>query len=428
MPRRDLARRGISQVWSSPQLLLDRHAGTVPKAMITRSGKESSSNSQGNLPSSPPPVETPASEGIQSDSCGPQLTPEAPSCEHARGARAHASAPALNPFRVTHRNSEEVDSGRARRTEGTKGASAPVANGNADDCPTPINVQKIDKRTGEISVVGLPCERKSCPHCGPKLRKKYVGHYVNVFSELPSLRFVTLTVDPKTGLSPEDSTKFVKDRWERRFIKRIKRKTEGELKYVASVEKQKNGYAHLHAVISTTVGESVLRQQWFESGGGVVMEAEKIPKGRSLARRVGYTMKYAFEDIDQVEGNAVLASEGIGYHSKAAKEERRQYAESDEQDDSGGESRFEFNGPTTGGRRPSSGGITEEDRERFDQIYEQARSRQYIRWDDEENRSLPRGGTRIIYDDATGQTTKERVRKVRDGSGGTKVVTPGPDP
>ncbi len=297
-----------------------------------------------------------------------------------------------------------------------------MANGNADDCPTPINVQKIDKETGEIDVIQLPCERKSCPYCGPKLRQKYVGHYVSVFSELLSLRFVTLTVDPKTGLSPQESTKFVKDRWERRFIKRIKRRTEGELKYVASVEKQKNGFAHLHAVISTTVGESTLRQQWFESGGGVVMEAEMLPKGRALARRVGYVMKYAFEDIDQVEGNAVLASEGIGYHSEAAKEDRRKHVES------GGESRYEFNGPTTGGRRPSSGGITEEDRERFDRIYEQARSRQYIRWDDDEDRSLPRGGMRIVYDDTTGETTKERVRKVRDGNGGTKIITPGADP
>ena len=390
--------------------------------MIIPSEREHSSNSSGDTPQSSPLGEVLASDGDQADRCGPQSTVEVSPPEHARGSRAHERARALNPYRVTHRKPSQGVRNRGGPSADATSASAPVANGNADGCPTPINVQKIDKETGEIDVIELPCERKSCPHCGPKLREKYVGHYVRVFSELPSLRFVTLTVDPKTGLSPDESTKFVKDRWERRFIKRIKRRTEGELKYVASVEKQKSGYAHLHAVISTTVGEDTLRQQWFESGGGVVMEVETLPKGRALARRAGYVMKYAFEDIDQVKGNAVLASEGIGYHAEVQKKERRRHMASS------GEDRYEFNGPTTGGRRPSSGGITEEDRERFDHIYEQARSRQYIRWDDDEDRSLPRGGIRITYDDTTGETTKERVRKVRDGNGGTRIITPGADP
>jgi hypothetical protein len=96
------------------------------------------------------------------------------------------------------------------------------------------------------------------------------------------------------------------------------------------------------------------------------MEAEDLPKGRSLARRVGYVMKYAFEGLDEVEGNAVLASEGVGYHSKAAKEERRK----DMGDKDLDEERYEFNGPTTGGRRAGRETITEEDRERFDRICE----------------------------------------------------------
>lgn len=367
----------------------------------------------------PPLGEDPPSDRGQADSPGLQPSAEAP---HLSTSEAHGRARgrALNPYRITHRNLSEGPKRHGSPSSDATPATARAAYGSDDQCPNPITVQRVDKETGEVDAVDLPCGRKGCPHCGPKLRQRYVGHFVRVFSDLPSLKFVTLTVDPKAGVSPEDSTKFVKDRWERRFIKRIKRRTDGELKYVASVEKQKNGYAHLHAVISTTVGESTLRQQWFESGGGVVMEAETIIPGRSLARRIGYVLKYAFEDLDQVEGNAVLASEGIGYHSREAKEQRRKYME-----DNGlsGKDRYEFNGPTTGGRRPTSGGITEEDRKRFDQIYDQARSRQYIRWDDQEGRSLPRRGTRIVYDDKTGETTKETVWKVRDPAGGTMITS-----
>jgi hypothetical protein len=340
---------------------------------------------------------------------------------------------ALDSCRITHRKPSkgEAKKGRGPARSGATSPSAnelpksdqgsspdEAANGSDDGCPNPIVLQRTDTETGEVEAVEIPCDRKQCPYCGPKMRRRYVGHYTRVFSERPNLKFVTLTLDPKTDLDAEDSEEFIKRVWDQKFVKRVKRRTDGEVEYVASVEKQKTGFAHVHAIMSTTVDEDTLREQWFESGGGVVMESEPVSKGDALARRTGYVMKYAFENIDQVKGNAVLASEGIGYHAEAQKEKRREHSGEPES------GRYEYSGPTTGGRPKEGARVTEVQRERFDALNEEARTRKYIRWDDQDGeRDLPRGGTRIIYDDRTGETTKERVRKVRDGNGGTSVIT-----
>lgn len=244
--------------------------------------------------------------------------------------------------------------------------------------------------------------------------------------------FITVLLDPKAFPPDTDvdltdrkeSAKYLKHIWERKFVKRVKRRSGVEVKYVAAVERHQSGQAHLHVVMSCTLSEDELRDQWVQSGGGVVMEAESVQKGRSLARRVGYVVKYIFQEAAcGVSGNAVLVSEGIGYHSAAAKEKRREWAEKTGKTDPG---RYVFEGPTTGGREPQGETLTEQDKMRFDRLEQQARSVQYIEWEDQEQRHLPRDGIRVIYDRTTGSTTRERVRKVRS-RGGPKIVTVPPD-
>lgn len=292
-------------------------------------------------------------------------------------------------------------------------------------------VDRVDTHTGEVEHIEIPCGRKACPHCRERLRKRYVAHFVSVFRDLPNLTFVTLTVDPKNGVKPKESAKYLKHIWERKFIKRVKRRNQGELKYLASVEKHQSGQAHLHVVMATTLTEDELRDQWAQSGGGVVMEAESVQKGRSLARRVGYVVKYVFKDAARrAGGNAVLASNGIGYHSKAAKEKRRQWAAENAENGALSDSesgRYVVKGPKGGGRRDEGQTVTEAEKRRFDLLEQQARSTQYIRWEDQQGgRSLPRDGVRIVYDRSTGKTKRERVRKVSTGPGQTSIVTIGP--
>lgn len=307
-----------------------------------------------------------------------------------------------------------------------------IREGDYDHCPNPVVIERIDKQTGEVENVEIDCNRKWCPYCGPKMKRRYVAHFSEQFSSLPSLKFVTLTLDPKAfgegvEIDPTDfaeSRKYLLHIWERRFVKRIKRRSDGEVTYVASVERHESGQAHLHVVVSCTLTEDQLREQWFESGGGVVMEATPLRTDSQLGRKVGYVMKYCFqESFEHADGrNSVFCTEGIGYHAEQSQRERREHmngkTDGDLMDD-WDPKRYKFNPPDGGGHSDNGDRVTEEEKARFDRIADEARTTKYIDWEGE---SAPRNGTRIRYDRETGETTREPVRQVVTNSGELQIV------
>jgi len=304
--------------------------------------------------------------------------------------------------------------------------------GEYDECPNPVVVERTDRKTGEIENVEIDCNRKRCPYCGPRLKRRYVAHFTDRFCVLPSLKFVTLTLDPKAfdedvQIDPTDfaeSRKYLLHIWERKFVKRVKRRSDGEVTYVASIERHNSGQAHLHVLMSCTLDEDQLREQWFESGGGVVMEATPILSDSHVARKVGYVMKYCFqESMEQNDGrNSIFCTEGIGYYSQESKNRRREHMEANSDGDSADEwdrDRYEFTAPPGAGHADNGDRVTEAERERFDRIADQARSTTYIEWEGE---SAPREGTRIRYDRESGQTTREPVREEVTDSGELQIV------
>jgi hypothetical protein len=309
--------------------------------------------------------------------------------------------------------------------------SEQVREGEYDCCPNPVVVARTDRKTGEVDTVEISCDRKWCPYCGPKMKRRYVAHFSEQFSELPSLKFVTLTLDPKAfgggvGIDPTDfaeSRKYLLHIWERRFVKRVKRRSEGKVTYVASVERHESGQAHLHVVMSCTLNEAELRDQWFESGGGVVMEATPLLSDSHVARKVGYVMKYTFqESFEQSDGrNAVFCSEGVGYHSEEAQEKRKAHFEGESEGDDTEEwdsERYEYDPPPGAGHADNGDRVTDEEKARFDRIADGARSTTYVNWEGE---NAPREGTRIRYDRETGETIRDPVREVIGSDGRPEI-------
>lgn len=319
----------------------------------------------------------------------------------------------LPPLDTTKNNSPQ--GGKARE---------PVPSEGYDSCPSPVVFERVDTHTGEVDWCEIPCQRKTCPYCRERLRARHVAHFIETFKELPHLRFVTLTLDPKAfpdgvEIDPkdfEDTRKYLLHIWERRYVKRVKRASDVEVKYVASIERQQSGVAHLHAVISSTLSEDELRHHWFQSGGGVVMEARPIFGNEDrLARRIGYVMKYCFKAAQEATDgrNTIFCSNGVGYYSEAAKEKRREYMQSRKESTSPFDSdRYEMIGPEGGGHRNNGDTVTEADRRRFDRIAAEARTQTYIKW---ENDPLPMHGIRVRYDAETGETKREPVTKTVEG-------------
>ena len=171
--------------------------------------------------------------------------------------------------------------------------------------------------------------------------------------------FVNLTVDPKTliegeEIEPLESRKYVSHAWGK-LRDRLARRTD-ELNYAASFERQKGtGLWHMHVLVSAGFEavenrnlegiRTMIREQAFGAGFGAVCKTKRVAAGaeggemgedgrpETLAGAVGYVVKYCLKDaLDAAQSNkkrkAIISSQGFGYNSKRAKEERKAYMES----------------------------------------------------------------------------------------------------
>ena len=251
----------------------------------------------------------------------------------------------LDLYRITDRFSSKTRKSQENsdlEDSAKRGTSARVDTSNATvyqetseyipECPSPVLMRRsvVDTVTGGIRGTHIErksCNSKLCPVCSGKLKRQYVGHFSRLFSPLPNLTFVTLTIDPKNGIAAEDSRKYIIDRWSV-FRKRVHRR--GEFLYVAVPESHKSGYTHLHVLCSLPdrATEEFIRSAWFAVGGGVVMDVQPLDTSEHTPEQVvGYVIKYAFKDATEGKGRrSLFCSQGISFHSEKYKQERREYA------------------------------------------------------------------------------------------------------
>ena len=294
----------------------------------------------------------------------------------------------LDSLRATDRKSDSM-------VDAEPGGSGPA---DSDACPNPVTLEAwtVSTRTGEYFRSGTndvlkPCGCWSCPACGPLRQRRHVAHFVETFAPLSGVLFVTLTLDPKTGLEEAVSRKYVQHVWSkwRKRLRRLCLKRGSTLRFMRVIEYQHNGQAHVHAILTAErLTADEIAAAWFASGGGVVCDVQELEGDRGeLARRVGYVVKYALKDAmspDAPRGrHYVETSEGIGYGSAAAIAQRQAYVA-----EKGGESEADaVLGPdevrvweTTVARTPppkNPDTVTPEDLEAFDALKLDARSTSY---------------------------------------------------
>lgn len=313
-----------------------------------------------------------------------------------------------------------LDLNRVTHRKGETGGEEPCA-----DCPNGIEfaVDWWDGATGELVDSGikvLPCGRKGCEVCGPKLRDQYVAHFASIFGDLASehdVWFLTLTVDPKVMPEDTDSTtarKYLTHCWDK-WMKRLRRRS-GFLQYVGTYEPHKrNGQWHMHVVLCGDFPEcpteaearDMMRVQWFEAGGGAVAKVKQVRPGverksrdgtpDGVAGSVGYVMKYTFKDAAEASEEcrsrrSLLASQGIGYHSEEAKERRREHVAASAGGDSNGVVRDWTPMASGGGFEGYEDTLTEEDRSRFNRW---DKSRRTLTYKEREEASDEFGGRTV---------------------------------
>ena len=207
-------------------------------------------------------------------------------------------------------------------------------------CPRPVKFKGLrldgsgQYRRDPSADFEKPCGCWRCPACGPVKQRRHVAHFVDVFASRAGLHFVTLTLDPKTGLTERLSRKYLQhcwSKWRKRLARRCAKRG-ASLDFFRTIEYQDNGQAHAHVILSAegiTAGE--MASAWFECGGGVVCDVQPFDaRDRDeVARRVGYAVKYALKDAQAPKApkgrHFVETSEGIGYGSAAAVAKRAAY-------------------------------------------------------------------------------------------------------
>ena len=303
----------------------------------------------------------------------------------------------LVSYRTTHRS--------PKPTESSPPGSPSDGPAPEVDCPTPVEIDydDYDKETGELVGAGIqriPCGRKRCPVCGPRLKSRYIAHHAQNFgayAEKMPVFFATLTLDPKIGdLSLDESRRYLLHCWDK-WMKRLRRRADGGLHYVASIEQHKDGRYHMHAILAATFSDMetarMMREQWFESGGGALSEAKRITVGSEdlgaddkptgVAGAVGYVMKYAFKDANTMPGRrSVVCSQGDGYHSAEAKAEREAFYKSTKkgqwQERQKKKRERDWHPPTNDRPpQPMRDTITPEDRARFERLDMRMKTRTY---------------------------------------------------
>lgn len=242
----------------------------------------------------------------------------------------------------------KADAERPARSAGpslthTEQVTATPPGGLGWSCPRPITFRRVTRnprtgaQLGAPELVDRPCKRKSCPGCGPVMRRQFIAHYLDALKDYPDLRYVTLTCDPKTGmaagdtepaLSADDSRGYLTWAWQK-FRKRLARR--GLNAFLATWERHKSGYWHIHALLSVDLGADDLRTQASQSGFGAVMDvqllrdSEDADEREALARTLGYILAY----ITKAEGTGsrgLMVSEGDGFYSRLARAARDAWA------------------------------------------------------------------------------------------------------
>jgi len=132
----------------------------------------------------------------------------------------------------------------------------------------------------------LVCRSWSCEYCRPLRRQRLMAQAAGG----EPTRFLTLTINPKVGTSPENRLHLLADAW-KVVVKRLRRKYQNkEVEYLAVVEETKNGEPHLHILLrSPYISQGYLSRAFAELLDSPIVDIRRI---RTLQEVIRYVAKY----------------------------------------------------------------------------------------------------------------------------------------
>lgn len=137
----------------------------------------------------------------------------------------------------------------------------------------------------------LRCKAWRCAACGPRKANRVRRAILEVATQRQLSRFLTLTLNPRSCVATE-SVAYVKACWAK-FRTYVKRRYRTSLSFIAVVELQKSGYAHLHVLIDRFIEQHWIAEAWQAVGGGQIVDIRHV----DIHRIAPYMSKYLTKDL-----------------------------------------------------------------------------------------------------------------------------------
>ncbi len=152
--------------------------------------------------------------------------------------------------------------------------------------------------SGGTPYLAMGCKSWDCPRCAPRKATKLRKAITRAAEEHGLTRFLTLTLDT-ARLSPEDlrdgGIRYIRGTWAKLRTYLARRAEEhGErrrVEFVAVVEMQVRGVAHLHVLVDRFIPHAWIRDAWVAVGGGRIVDIRQVDLHRVSAYLATYITK-----------------------------------------------------------------------------------------------------------------------------------------
>lgn len=133
----------------------------------------------------------------------------------------------------------------------------------------------------------LLCQSLRCPQCRAPRAKHVRSRIAELAQKHRLTRFVTLTLDPKKVSVEERSDRYLRNCW-RKMRVLLQRKFGASLCFIAVLEYQKSGMAHLHFLVGVYIPQAWLSVAWQSIGGGMIVDIRYVDVHRVSAYLTPY--------------------------------------------------------------------------------------------------------------------------------------------
>jgi len=154
----------------------------------------------------------------------------------------------------------------------------------------------------------LDCKRMSCAFCGPKKARQYQRAIARVAEANGLTKFLTLTLDPSRAPGPEASVDYIRQCFNK-FRTYLRRLLGSAVTYIAVLELQKSGMAHLHVLLGRYIPKAQIDHAWAAVGGGFTW-IKQVDVHRVSAYMSKYLTKDLFVDVPSKK-KRISTSRGI---------------------------------------------------------------------------------------------------------------------